>query len=76
MKRETCFNRSLLFGITLISKDQLGSDPNPKVFAASAAVRNVLATTFTKEAITRISTRSAKIMKSFLAFEPIEDLMI
>ena len=54
----------------------VGFVTKPKVFAASAAVKKVPATTFTKDAITRINTRSAKIIKSFFALEPIESLMI
>ena len=54
----------------------VGFVTKPNVFAASAAVKKVPATTFTNEAITRISTRRAKIIKSFFAFEPIESLMI
>ena len=44
--------------------------------ASSGFVRNVPATTFTNEAITRIKTRSAKIMKSLFEVFPIEALMI
>ena len=51
----------------------LGLPTKPK---EPAAEKNVPATTFTNEAITRISTRRAKIIKSFFAFDPIESLMI
>ena len=43
---------------------------------ASPAVKNVPATTFTKDAMTRISTSKAKIMKSRFAVFPIVSLMI
>ena len=50
--------------------------PKAVLPASSATVRKVPATMLTKEAITRINTRSAKMMKSFFALDPMESSMI
>ena len=54
----------------------VGFETRPNITGLPAAVKKVPATTFTNEAITRIRTRSAKMIKSFFAFAPIVSLMI
>ena len=48
----------------------------PAAASCSGVVKNVPATTFTNDAITRINTRSAKMMNNFFAVFPIDDLII
>ncbi len=52
------------------------TNPNLPEAKSSAEVKKVEATTLTNEAITRIKTRRAKMMKSFFEALPIVDLMI
>ena len=58
----------LLFGFV--------TKPKATLPASSGAVRKVPATTFTKDAMTRISTSSAKMMNRRLARSPMEVRMI